>query len=263
MGQKRTIEMSDKDADALAAAVLGSQEAAESMKRRLNAQEGASKRVKAKTRVVNRGKEEIALERALRMNMRKACLALGAPLKTVPHPYLDGIKCRADGAVWLPASGVHPGHWTFGALMTGGYCECRLNKQFLYVHRLICEAFHGLCPEDKMEVDHINRDKSDNRPENLRWVTRSTNLRNTPLHDAVARRGSPHTYEGDGYYHAYYLSRKDTQKYKDLQKAARKRYKSTHRIVLCADGKTHAFPLDVAAEMIKLPVKERIFTRKK
>lgn len=44
------------------------------------------------------------------------------------------------------------------------------------MHILICLAFHGLRPTSKHEVDHINGVRSDNRPSNLRWVTRAQNL---------------------------------------------------------------------------------------
>lgn len=45
------------------------------------------------------------------------------------------------------------------------------------VHRLVAEAFLER-EEGKPEVDHINRDKQDNRVENLRWVTREENMQN-------------------------------------------------------------------------------------
>lgn len=48
-------------------------------------------------------------------------------------------------------------------------------KRF-WVHLLVAEAFHGPRPEG-MVADHINRDRGDNRAENLRWVTRSQNVR--------------------------------------------------------------------------------------
>lgn len=61
-----------------------------------------------------------------------------------------------------------------------GYYRINLRKQdhrqAFSVHRLVCEAFHGPAPVGKGQVDHINGVRSDNRPENLRWVSPLENI---------------------------------------------------------------------------------------
>lgn len=47
----------------------------------------------------------------------------------------------------------------------------------LFVHRLVLGSFLGPCPKGR-QCDHINAIRSDNRLENLRWVTQSENMRN-------------------------------------------------------------------------------------
>lgn len=49
------------------------------------------------------------------------------------------------------------------------------NSQNYMIHRLICTAFHGECPEG-MECLHIDDDKLNNTPSNLKWGTRSQNI---------------------------------------------------------------------------------------
>lgn len=60
-----------------------------------------------------------------------------------------------------------------------GYLQvvlCRDGEQKTQrVHVLVTEAFHGPRPEG-LEASHQNGDHLDNRPENLRWETRSENL---------------------------------------------------------------------------------------
>jgi len=59
---------------------------------------------------------------------------------------------------------------------------CKNGTKTLYnIHRLVALAFIPN-PDNKSQVDHINRIKTDNRVENLRWVTSSENLVNRSFH---------------------------------------------------------------------------------
>ena len=56
----------------------------------------------------------------------------------------------------------------------------RTKKRFL-VHRIVAEAFIPN-PYNKPEIDHINTIRTDNRVENLRWVTHTENMNNPITH---------------------------------------------------------------------------------
>lgn len=51
------------------------------------------------------------------------------------------------------------------------------HSKIVYVHRMVYEAFKGEIPEG-MEIDHIDRNKHNNNPDNLRVVTRAENNKN-------------------------------------------------------------------------------------
>lgn len=67
--------------------------------------------------------------------------------------------------------------WTFGTLnASDGYRKiCGI-----MVHRIIATAFHSEPPTPEHVVDHIDTNRLNNRPENLRWVTRLENLLDNP-----------------------------------------------------------------------------------
>lgn len=103
---------------------------------------------------------------------------------------VDGtrVTCYSDGS-------VHPHKkWskrTFGCKNSKGYPVVGINRKKLLVHRLIAKAFLG--KETKgHQVDHIDGDKSNNKPSNLRYVTPSQNL---CAHQRLVR-GSTSRYRG-------------------------------------------------------------------
>ena len=59
-----------------------------------------------------------------------------------------------------------------------GYSQLRFYGRLLYVHRVCYYLFHQVDPW-KLNIDHINGDKGDNRAANLRVGTQSQNLCNT------------------------------------------------------------------------------------
>lgn len=72
--------------------------------------------------------------------------------------------------------------WTFGKLNNKtGYLEIASVR----IHRIVATAFHGEPPTKEHVVDHIDTNKQNNRPDNLRWVTR---LENVILNPITARR---------------------------------------------------------------------------
>lgn len=48
------------------------------------------------------------------------------------------------------------------------------------VHRLVAQAFLPKPPDDTYEVDHIDRNRSNNDVSNLRWVTHKENVEKIP-----------------------------------------------------------------------------------
>lgn len=82
------------------------------------------------------------------------------------HPR-EGKRVRKDDNVW-----------TFGKPNDKtGYMEIAGQR----VHRIVAFAFHGNPPTDQHVVDHIDTNRRNNRPENLRWLTRLENALNNPI----------------------------------------------------------------------------------
>lgn len=68
--------------------------------------------------------------------------------------------------------------WTFGQTNSS---NPYLHISGVRIHRIVATAFHGLPPDPGYVVDHIDSNCRNNRPDNLRWVTRLENTLNNPI----------------------------------------------------------------------------------
>ena len=99
-------------------------------------------------------------------------------------PWCDGRKTK-------PAPGL------IGMIASNGYRRITLRKDMKQVrfplHRLVALAFIGPAPSGRHQVNHINGNKTDNRPENLEYVTPSENqFHSYRILKSATRPGSKH-----------------------------------------------------------------------
>lgn len=171
------------------------------------------------------------------------------------HPSLGILVCT-DGHVMVPKRYNRVAHWTLGSNSTDGYKIVTIKCKHYYVHRLVAETFLDN-PQNKPEIDHINRNPSDNRLENLRWATRSENNRNTSANDPANLKYGVHSYDTADYYKIKASHYHTT----DNGKASRKRYESKRsklcKLVKFKDRTAQWLPNDVATEYLKIPISQR------
>lgn len=87
----------------------------------------------------------------------------------------DGSKTRSVGGNILKHK-----------IKKNGYCEVvlRVNKKSItcYVHRLVAKTFLNLDRESKLEVNHKDKNKTNNNLNNLELVSHSENLKHAGLY---------------------------------------------------------------------------------
>lgn len=106
-----------------------------------------------------------------------------------------GYRFSSDGSVEF----IRSGEWhTLRASRDGnGYLLAHLRTELrrvtIRVHRLICEAFHGPCP-DGMECCHFpDNDGENNSADNLRWDTKKANDADKTIHGTWPRGENCHS----------------------------------------------------------------------
>lgn len=95
---------------------------------------------------------------------------------TVPIQFLHDklLIDRETGVItwkWGARAGVRAGHES-----KDGYRSIKLQGTLILEHRIVWAMIHGEWPDG--EIDHINRNRNDNSPSNLRVVSHSQNHMN-------------------------------------------------------------------------------------
>lgn len=123
----------------------------------------------------------------------------------------EGLRLNDKGDIVLPNGNVCVGA-KGGA---NGYKKVWLKDNGRNVGftkaRLVCWLAYGEPPAEDAQVDHINHDRTDDRPENLRWSSAQENSNNITKEERERRKRERETY------HAEYKRLKES--HEDLVKA--------------------------------------------
>ena len=83
-------------------------------------------------------------------------------------------SCKGWNTKWA-------GKEAFTAKDSGGYYQGAIFAIHYPTHRVMWAMHHEKSPDSSLDIDHINRVKTDNRASNLRLVTRLINTQNASM----------------------------------------------------------------------------------
>jgi hypothetical protein len=96
------------------------------------------------------------------------------------------LRVYRDGTIWRltkgGGKGYKKGEWVLVnvCMENNGYLRCQISGKHTLSHRIIALVYLGLDINDKkIQIDHKNRIRNDNRVENLRIVSPQQNQFNT------------------------------------------------------------------------------------
>ena len=95
----------------------------------------------------------------------------------------EGLNGREPGCRQVSSFGRYRnslGRISRGCLKPSGYCEVEICGRYFSLHRLIAHAFLEPPPsEEAWQVNHMDGNRSNNRRDNLEWVSPSENMRHS------------------------------------------------------------------------------------
>lgn len=118
-------------------------------------------------------------------NTEKSLIKSYAP-RNYPHSpeqIAEEIRVDEEGRLWWKKhkKGRKFYDKPLGTISKQGYLVFGLNYNTYYNHVICFCLYHGRWPQSKLDIDHINRNKLDNRKENLRELTRNLNNLNSEV----------------------------------------------------------------------------------
>jgi hypothetical protein len=122
---------------------------------------------------------------------------------------------------WKVSRGRMSAYTEAGATNVWGYRKIKIFGQLHSAHRLAWVYVYGVMPTG--EIDHIDKNKINNRIANLRDVSKSENMMNQKLHsnNTTGHRGICYSYQRDRF--CVYVRRKYYGSYRTLQDAIKAR----------------------------------------
>lgn len=95
--------------------------------------------------------------------------------------YIVVSEASPTGLVYTEKRGKRRAGDPCGSSSSDGYWRCHIDGRQYLSHRLVWEYHNGSIPAG-MDVEHIDRDRSNCKLSNLRLATRSQNMQNTAAH---------------------------------------------------------------------------------